>query len=38
MSPRPEAQLAAYDNSGRITGEWDHSVSYASVAFAATST
>ncbi len=38
LSPRPEAQLAAYDNSGRITGEWDHSVSYASVAFAATST
>jgi AmmeMemoRadiSam system protein B len=26
-------QLAAYDTSGRITGDWDHSVSYASVVF-----
>lgn len=26
-------QLAAYDTSGRITGDWDHSVSYASLVF-----
>ena len=26
-------RLAAYDTSGRISGEWDHSVSYASVVF-----
>jgi len=25
--------LAAYDTSGRITGEWDHSVSYAALVF-----
>jgi len=32
----PEAlsgRMAAYDTSGRITGEWDHSVSYASIVF-----
>jgi AmmeMemoRadiSam system protein B len=28
-----EALLAAYDNSGRLTGTWDHSVSYASLIF-----
>ncbi len=32
------AQLADYDTSGRITGEWDHSVSYASVVFRAAAT
>ena len=26
-------RLVAYDTSGRLTGEWDHSVSYASVVF-----
>jgi AmmeMemoRadiSam system protein B len=28
-----EAILAAYDTSGRLTGTWDHSVSYASLIF-----
>jgi len=28
------ASLEAYDTSGRLTGEWDHSVSYASLLFA----
>ncbi len=28
-----EAELASYDTSGRITGEWGHSVSYASLVF-----
>jgi AmmeMemoRadiSam system protein B len=28
-----EGRLVAYDTSGRITGDWDHSVSYASLAF-----
>jgi hypothetical protein len=28
-----DGDLAAYDTSGRITGQWNHSVSYASVAF-----
>jgi len=28
-----EGRLAAYDTSGRMTGEWDHSVSYASLVF-----
>ena len=27
--------LLAYDTSGRMTGEWDHSVSYAAIAFPA---
>jgi AmmeMemoRadiSam system protein B len=31
-----EGRLVAYDTSGRITGEWDHSVSYASLLFHAT--
>lgn len=29
------ASLVAYDTSGRMTGDWDHSVSYASLVFAA---
>lgn len=28
--------LLAYDTSGRMTGQWDHSVSYAAIAFPAT--
>ena len=28
-------RLVDYDTSGRITGEWDHSVSYAGVVFRA---
>lgn len=28
-----EARLAAYDTSGRLTGSWDHSVSYAGLVF-----
>jgi AmmeMemoRadiSam system protein B len=28
-----EGQLTAYDTSGSLTGEWDHSVSYASMTF-----
>jgi len=28
-----KASLAAYDTSGQITGDWEHSVSYASVSF-----
>jgi AmmeMemoRadiSam system protein B len=32
-----EASLVAYDTSGNITGEWDNSVSYASIAFHAPS-
>jgi len=30
-----QASLEAYDTSGRITGDWEHSVSYASLLFAA---
>jgi len=30
------AKLVAYDTSGRITGTWDHSVSYAAIAAPAT--
>jgi AmmeMemoRadiSam system protein B len=30
---RAVAELAAYDTSGRITGSWDHSVSYAGIVF-----
>lgn len=30
-----DGELEAYDTSGRITGEWDHSVSYASLVFKA---
>jgi len=33
---RASATLAAYDTSGRISGNWEHSVSYASLAFRAT--
>jgi hypothetical protein len=36
LPPDVEGELAAYDTSGRITGEWDHSVSYASLVFRAT--
>ena len=28
-----EAELVAYDASGRMTGDWDHTVSYASIVF-----
>jgi AmmeMemoRadiSam system protein B len=28
------AELVAYDTSGRMTGDWNHSVSYASISFA----
>ena len=28
-----EGKLTAYDTSGRMTGDWDHSVSYAAVVF-----
>jgi AmmeMemoRadiSam system protein B len=32
--PHPiESSLLDYDTSGNITGEWDHSVSYASLSF-----
>lgn len=31
------AELVAYDTSGRMTGDWNHSVSYASISFAPTS-
>jgi len=31
-SPGFTGRLAAYDTSGRMTGAWDHSVSYASIA------
>jgi AmmeMemoRadiSam system protein B len=27
------ATLVSYDTSGRITGDWDHSVSYAALTF-----
>ena len=30
-----EGRLAAYDTSGSVTGDWDNSVSYASLVFAA---
>jgi hypothetical protein len=33
LPPGGAGRLVAYDTSGRITGEWDHSVSYASVVF-----
>ncbi len=34
ISPRPtEASMVAYDTSGRLTGNWEHSVSYASLVF-----
>jgi AmmeMemoRadiSam system protein B len=29
----PSARLVEYDTSGRMTGTWDHSVSYAGIAF-----
>jgi AmmeMemoRadiSam system protein B len=33
LTREPDASIAAYDTSGRITGNWDHSVSYASLVF-----
>lgn len=33
IGERGGGRLAAYDTSGRITGDWDHSVSYASLLF-----
>jgi AmmeMemoRadiSam system protein B len=35
LSPvgRDGAKLVAYDTSGRMTGRWDHSVSYAGIVF-----
>ena len=35
LEGKAEGRLVAYDTSGRITGDWDHSVSYASIAFRA---
>lgn len=32
-APSVTAELVAYDTSGRMTGDWMHSVSYASIAF-----
>ena len=33
LPPRAEARLVAYDTSGQMSGDWHHSVSYASVLF-----
>jgi AmmeMemoRadiSam system protein B len=33
LEPGATSELVAYDTSGRMTGDWDHSVSYASLAF-----
>lgn len=33
LPPRARGRLVAYDTSGRMTGDWTHSVSYASIAF-----
>ena len=33
LQPATRAELVAYDTSGRMTGDWNHSVSYASIAF-----
>jgi AmmeMemoRadiSam system protein B/AmmeMemoRadiSam system protein A len=33
MATEPDASVAAYDTSGRLTGSWDHSVSYAGLTF-----
>ena len=33
LPPGLEATLTAYDTSGRMTGSWDHTVSYASMIF-----
>lgn len=35
MAPGLRCELAAYDTSGRITGDWSHTVSYASLVFRA---
>jgi len=34
LGPGTRAELVAYDTSGRMTGDWSHSVSYASISFA----
>jgi AmmeMemoRadiSam system protein B len=33
LPSRAQARLVSYDTSGHITGDWTHSVSYASIAF-----
>jgi len=33
LEGKAEGRLVAYDTSGRMTADWDHSVSYASIAF-----
>lgn len=33
LVPETRAELVAYDTSGRMTGDWNHSVSYASISF-----
>ncbi len=33
LGTRGTAELVAYDTSGRMTGDWNHSVSYASISF-----
>jgi len=33
LSPDSEGRLTAYDTSGRMTGDWEHSVSYAAIVF-----
>jgi AmmeMemoRadiSam system protein B len=33
LGPETRAELLAYDTSGRMTGDWSHSVSYASISF-----
>jgi hypothetical protein len=33
LDTRTRTELVAYDTSGRMTGDWSHSVSYASIAF-----
>jgi AmmeMemoRadiSam system protein B len=37
LDPDASAELVAYDTSGRMTGDWSHSVSYAGLSFAAAS-
>jgi MEMO1 family protein len=33
LAPGTRTELVAYDTSGRMTGDWNHSVSYACIAF-----
>ncbi len=35
LTPETRGALVAYDTSGRLTGDWTHSVSYAAIAFPA---